>query len=128
MFGIVPEGHPDPRRLVFHDSFPADSYPLRKDWNISEKDLIEWGEGVVKKVPYDFMKVEGEGVYEIPAVKQKNKLRNNSRQIFCRFALLIRLRGLKYLEFLSIFILNLISHLILWTITRIRCQGPLYVP
>jgi Ni,Fe-hydrogenase III large subunit/Ni,Fe-hydrogenase III component G len=66
MFGIVPEGHPDPRRLVFHDSFPADSHPLRKDWNISEKDLIEWEEGVIKKVPYDFMKVEGEGVYEIP--------------------------------------------------------------
>jgi len=66
MFGIVPEGHPDPRRLVFHDSFPADSHPLRKDWKISESDLKEWGEGIAKKVPYDFMKVEGEGVYEIP--------------------------------------------------------------
>ena len=66
MFGLIPEGHPDPRRLVFHDSFPADSHPLRKDWKISENDLKEWGEGVVKKVPYDFMKVEGEGVYEIP--------------------------------------------------------------
>jgi Ni,Fe-hydrogenase III large subunit/Ni,Fe-hydrogenase III component G len=66
MFGIVPEGHPDPRRLVFHDSFPADSHPLRKDWKISESDLKEWGEGIVKKVPYDFLKVEGEGVCEIP--------------------------------------------------------------
>ncbi|MCR4290338.1 MAG: NADH-quinone oxidoreductase subunit C [Candidatus Scalindua sp.] len=66
MFGLVPKYHPDPRRLVFHDSFPADSHPLRKDWEISEKDLKEWGEGMVRKVPYDFLEVEGEGVYEIP--------------------------------------------------------------
>ena len=66
MFGLIPEGHPDPRRLVFHDSFPADSHPLRKDWEISENDLKEWGEGVIRKVPYDFMEVEGEGVCEIP--------------------------------------------------------------
>lgn len=66
MFGLVPEGHPDPRRLVFHDSFPANSHPLRKDWEISEKDLKEWGEGVIRKVPYEFLEVEGEGVCEIP--------------------------------------------------------------
>jgi Ni,Fe-hydrogenase III large subunit len=62
----VAEGHPDPRRLVFHDSFPAGSHPLRKGWSISEQALKEWGEGKVQKVPYEFMKVEGEGVYEIP--------------------------------------------------------------
>ncbi|MFQ5688078.1 MAG: NADH-quinone oxidoreductase subunit C, partial [Candidatus Scalindua sp.] len=66
MFGLVPKFHPDLRRLVFHDSFPADSYPLRKDWTISADDLKEWGDGITKKVPYDFLKVEGEGVYEIP--------------------------------------------------------------
>jgi Ni,Fe-hydrogenase III large subunit/Ni,Fe-hydrogenase III component G len=66
MFGLIPKYHPDPRRLVFHDSFPADSHPLRKDWTISEKNLKEWGEGTAKKVPYEFLKVEGEGVYEIP--------------------------------------------------------------
>ncbi|GMT47184.1 MAG: formate hydrogenlyase [bacterium] len=66
MFGLVPEGHPDMRRLVFHDSFPRDSYPLRKDWSIDKTDLREWGEGLIKKVPYNFMEVEGEGVYEIP--------------------------------------------------------------
>ncbi len=66
MFGLIPEGHPDPRRLVFHESFPADSHPLRKDWKISETDLKEWGEGVVKKVPHDFLKVEGKGICEIP--------------------------------------------------------------
>lgn len=66
MFGLIPRGHPDPRRLLFHDSFPGDSHPLRKDWKIGERDLREWGEGTVMKDPYHFMKVEGEGVYEIP--------------------------------------------------------------
>lgn len=66
MFGLIPKGHPDPRRLVFHDSFPEGSYPLRKDWKISEQELMEWGEGIIQKVPYRFMEVEGEGVYEIP--------------------------------------------------------------
>ncbi len=66
MFGIEPKGHPDPRRLVFHDSFPPNSYPLRKDWKITEQELKECGEGALQKIPYEFMKVEGEGVYEIP--------------------------------------------------------------
>ncbi|MFN3396349.1 MAG: NADH-quinone oxidoreductase subunit C [Thermodesulfovibrionales bacterium] len=66
MFGIIPKGHPDQRRLVFHDSFPEGSYPLRKDWKITDPELKEWGEGIKRKVPYHFMEVEGEGVYEIP--------------------------------------------------------------
>src|SRR3989337_4196628 len=66
MFGLTPKGHPDSRRLVFHDSFPVNSYPLRKDWNISELDVKEWGEGIIQKESYTFMKVEGEGIYEIP--------------------------------------------------------------
>ncbi len=66
MFGLIPAGHPDLRRLVFHDSFPAASYPLRKDWSIAASDLIAWGEGIARKDDYEFMKVEGEGVYEIP--------------------------------------------------------------
>ncbi len=66
MFGLIPEGHPDPRRLVLHDSFPAGSYPLRKDWNVIERDMKEWGEGKAVKEPYKFMEVEGEGIYEIP--------------------------------------------------------------
>jgi Ni,Fe-hydrogenase III large subunit/Ni,Fe-hydrogenase III component G len=66
MFGLIPEGHPDMRRLIFHDSFPTGSYPLRKDWKIREDELKEWGEGVVQKEPYNFMRVEGEGIYEIP--------------------------------------------------------------
>jgi Ni,Fe-hydrogenase III large subunit/Ni,Fe-hydrogenase III component G len=66
MFGLVPEGHPDLRSLIFHDAFPPDSYPLRKDWKARESDLREWGEGVVMKKPYEFMKVAGEGITEIP--------------------------------------------------------------
>ena len=66
MFGLVPEGHPDLRRLVFHDSFPIDSHPLRKDWSAKESDLREWGEGITVKQPYAFMEVEGEGITEIP--------------------------------------------------------------
>lgn len=31
LMGIVPEGHPDPRRLVVSDDWPEDVYPLRKD-------------------------------------------------------------------------------------------------
>ena len=59
MFGIEPEGHPDPRPLVLYDDWPAEIYPLRKDfaWN-SE----------VPRVPvaYRFKKVDGEGIFEIP--------------------------------------------------------------
>jgi Ni,Fe-hydrogenase III large subunit/Ni,Fe-hydrogenase III component G len=66
MFGLVPEGLPDLRRLIFHDSFPPDSYPLRKDWSVKESDLREWGEGMIIKQPYTFMEVEGEGITEIP--------------------------------------------------------------
>ena len=32
LMGIVPEGHPDPRRLVVSDDWPEDQYPLRKDF------------------------------------------------------------------------------------------------
>jgi Ni,Fe-hydrogenase III large subunit/Ni,Fe-hydrogenase III component G len=66
MFGLRPDGHPDLRRLIFHDSFPPGSHPLRKDWTISGNEMKEWGEGIVQKEPYRFMEVKGEGVYEIP--------------------------------------------------------------
>ncbi|MEW6108748.1 MAG: NADH-quinone oxidoreductase subunit C [Nitrospirota bacterium] len=66
MFGLIPEGHPDLRRLIFHDAFPAGSYPLRKDWTIKEEELKEWGKGVARNEPYKFMEVGGEGIYEIP--------------------------------------------------------------
>jgi Ni,Fe-hydrogenase III large subunit/Ni,Fe-hydrogenase III component G len=31
MIGVVPDGHPDPRRLVLSDDWPEDLYPLRWD-------------------------------------------------------------------------------------------------
>jgi Ni,Fe-hydrogenase III large subunit/Ni,Fe-hydrogenase III component G len=32
MLGIIPDGHPDPRRLVVADDWPEDAFPLRKDF------------------------------------------------------------------------------------------------
>jgi Ni,Fe-hydrogenase III component G len=59
MFGVVAEGHPDPRRLVHHENIPAKTYPLRKDfaWNTSLPKATE---------PYPMAHVAGNGVYEIP--------------------------------------------------------------
>jgi membrane-bound hydrogenase subunit beta len=31
-FGIVAVGHPNPRRIELPENWPADEYPLRKDW------------------------------------------------------------------------------------------------
>lgn len=59
MFGIVPEGHPDLRRLVLHENFPEGTHPLRKDFAVDTK--LE-----TAHVPYPMHKVEGEGVFEIP--------------------------------------------------------------
>lgn len=66
LFGIEPVGHPDSRRLILNEFFPENSYPLRKDWKIGDEELSQWGRGEKVVVPYNFMKVEGEGVYEIP--------------------------------------------------------------
>ena len=66
LLGLTPQGHPDPRRLVFHEAFPAGSHPLRKDWSLSDADKNEWGEGTTVKVPHPFMEVAGEGIVEIP--------------------------------------------------------------
>ncbi len=35
MFGIVVEGIPDPRRLLISDDWPAENFPLRKDWKFT---------------------------------------------------------------------------------------------
>ena len=32
MLGIVPVGHPDPRRLILPDDFPNDVHPLRREF------------------------------------------------------------------------------------------------
>lgn len=59
MFGIIAEGHPDPRRLVHHENVPAHTHPLRKDfaWNTKMDHANE---------PYPMHHIEGEGIFEIP--------------------------------------------------------------
>lgn len=59
LFGIIPIGHPDPRRLVFHNNWPDRIYPLRKDYHSNYRPEF------VKR-EQDFKKIKGEGVYEIP--------------------------------------------------------------
>ncbi len=59
MFGVVAEGHPDPRRLVHHENVPAGTHPLRKDfaWDTRLRRADE---------PYPLGRVEGEGIFQIP--------------------------------------------------------------
>lgn len=59
MYGLTPQDHPDPRRLVFHSNWPEGSYPLRKDFDGKSKPEKA-------NVGIQFKRVEGEGVYEIP--------------------------------------------------------------
>jgi Ni,Fe-hydrogenase III component G len=60
MLGLIPVGHPDPRRLVMHDDWPDGVFPLRKDFDPAvpvprvERDL------------YRFHELHGEGIVEIP--------------------------------------------------------------
>ncbi len=58
LFGIVAEGHPDPRFLVRHGFWPADYFPLRKD--AAPREFADDGRA------FPFTEVGGEGVYEIP--------------------------------------------------------------
>jgi Ni,Fe-hydrogenase III large subunit/Ni,Fe-hydrogenase III component G len=58
LFGIVAEGHPDPRPLVRHAFWPADYFPLRK--GAQPREFTDDGRA------FPFTEVGGEGVYEIP--------------------------------------------------------------
>ena len=58
-FGLVPEGHPDPRPLVRHGFWPETYHPLRKD-AVPPDEMHDDGR------PFPFQLVEGEGLYEIP--------------------------------------------------------------
>ena len=59
LFGIVPVGHPDPRRLVLHERWPRGYHPLRKDvpGNVRPPKADR------HFVPFE---VHGEGVYQLP--------------------------------------------------------------
>ena len=59
LFGIVPTGHPLPRRLVRHFHWPQGWYPMLADAG----EPPEFGD---VDGPYPFRTVEGDGVYEIP--------------------------------------------------------------
>lgn len=59
LFGLVPVGHPDARRLVFHSNWPEGKFPLRKDYDLQRK--LDFA-----KEEITFQKVTGNGVYEIP--------------------------------------------------------------
>ncbi len=58
LFGLIPAGHPDLRRLPLHQFWPADYHPMLKDAKVYQ-DFSDDGE------PYPFRRVEGGGVYEI---------------------------------------------------------------
>jgi Ni,Fe-hydrogenase III large subunit/Ni,Fe-hydrogenase III component G len=59
LFGIVPIGLSDPRRLVLHERWPAGYHPLRKDVPAG----IAPPSGDRHFVPFE---VQGEGVYQLP--------------------------------------------------------------
>lgn len=59
MFGIVPDGHPDLRRLAVHPDWPGDIYPLRKDFMAGTEVPRVEGE-------MEFCPVKGEGIYQVP--------------------------------------------------------------
>jgi Ni,Fe-hydrogenase III large subunit/Ni,Fe-hydrogenase III component G len=58
LFGIVPEGHPDLRRLALHQFWPTGYHPLRRDAP-PPPDFEDEGQ------PFPFRTVEGPGVFEI---------------------------------------------------------------
>lgn len=59
MFGLIPKGHPDLRRLVRHEHWPKGTHPLRKDFRWDT--CLERAQG-----EYAFRHIEGEGVFEVP--------------------------------------------------------------
>ncbi len=59
MLGLTPTGNPDQRQLLLHENWPKDLYPLRKDFAIDTHPKTATG-------TYEFAKVDGEGIYEIP--------------------------------------------------------------
>lgn len=60
MFGILPQGNPDLRRLRLHDEvWPEGYFPLRKDFKKPDSIAKERKE-------YVFNKVEGDGIFEVP--------------------------------------------------------------
>ncbi|MDE1815931.1 MAG: NADH-quinone oxidoreductase subunit C [Thaumarchaeota archaeon] len=59
MFGLVPTGNPDMRPLVLHEHWPDEVFPLRKEFELETKAKRQEKE-------YQFLRVQGEGICEIP--------------------------------------------------------------
>lgn len=59
LLGLVPDGHPDSRRLVLREGWPEGVFPLRKDFDPAE---------AVEYATHNFpaRMVEGEGVCQVP--------------------------------------------------------------
>ena len=58
MFGLVPEGHPDLRPLVLHESFPEDFHPLRKSVAVNAK--------VRGERKFKIRTAKGQGLFQVP--------------------------------------------------------------
>jgi len=58
-FGLNPIGHLLPRQILLHENWPENLHPLKKDFNWQKRPKEAHGK-------YEFQKVEGEGIYEIP--------------------------------------------------------------
>ena len=58
LLGLVPVGHPDPRRLAVHQFWPDGYFPQRRDVAI-RRDFADAGQ------PFPFRHVEGAGLFEI---------------------------------------------------------------
>ena len=56
LFGLMPLGHPDLRRLILHEDWPEGSYPLRKDFDLRTSPPRVAG-------TFSFRQVEGEGIF-----------------------------------------------------------------
>jgi len=59
MMGLTPIGHPDLRPFILHENWPKNVFPLRKDTSGTKRPPQA-------SEPYEFSKVGGEGIYEIP--------------------------------------------------------------
>lgn len=58
-FGLIPQGHPDLRRLIRHEHWPKGAHPLKKDFSWDTVLNRQQGD-------YHFRHIEGEGVFEVP--------------------------------------------------------------
>jgi Ni,Fe-hydrogenase III large subunit len=58
LFGLIPQGHPDLRRLIRHEHWPKGTHPLQKDFRWDTVLGRQQGE-------YRFRHIEGEGVFEV---------------------------------------------------------------